>query len=300
MQRLAEICIRRPVFASMLILALMVVGAASWLNLAVDRFPAVDLPNVRVRTVLPGASPEEVEVQITERIEESINAVAGLNELRSVSGAGVSQVLPTFELGRDIDTATQDVRDRVAAVLRDLPAGTEPPLIAQDRQRLGARPDDGGLGRARRCASLPRSPTGGSGVRSSAPAGVGEVAVVGGLERAINIWIDADRLAAYRLPIGEVRAALAQPERRSPGREHHLTDHRADPPNVRSNHGSARFQRPGDQDRQRARRSGSATSAGPRTARKSSGRSRCSTACRRCSWRSAARAAPTPSRPSTR
>src|SRR5688500_18357795 len=114
MQRLAETCIRRPVFASMLIIALMVVGAASWLNLGVDRFPAVDLPSVRVRTVLPGASPEAVEIQITERVEESINAVAGLNELRSVSGAGVSQVLPTFELGRDIDAVTQEVRDRVA------------------------------------------------------------------------------------------------------------------------------------------------------------------------------------------
>ena len=216
MQKLAETCIRRPVFASMLIIALMVVGAASWLNLGVDRFPAVDLPSVRVRTVLPGASPEEVEIQITERVEESINAVAGLNELRSVSGAGVSQVLPTFELGRDIDAVTQEVRDRVAGVLRDLPPGTEPPLIAKidndsapvltiavsgDRTlRELTEIADRRIRRALERAS-----------------GVGEVAVVGGLERAINIWIDADRLAAYRLPIGEVRAALASQNADLPG-----------------------------------------------------------------------------------
>ena len=216
MQKFAEICIRRPVFASMLVLALMVVGAASWLNLAVDRFPSVDLPNVRIRTVLPGASPEEVEIQITERIEESINAVAGLNELRSVSGAGVSQVLPTFELGRDIDAVTQDVRDRVAAVLSDLPEGTEPPLIAKINND-----------------SAPILTVAVSGTRTlrelteiadrrirralERASGVGEVAVVGGLERAINIWIDADRLAAYRLPIGEVRAALASQNADLPG-----------------------------------------------------------------------------------
>ena len=114
MQKLAEICIRRPVFAAMLILALVVVGAASWLRMAVDRFPAVDLPNIRIRTNLPGASPEEVEVQITQPIEESTNAVSGLREMRSVTGSGVSLVLPTFELGRDIDAVAQDVRDRVA------------------------------------------------------------------------------------------------------------------------------------------------------------------------------------------
>ena len=76
MQKLAELCIRRPIFASMLIIGLMVVGAATWVNLAVDRFPAVDLPTIRVRTALPGASTEEAEVQLTERIEEAVNTVS--------------------------------------------------------------------------------------------------------------------------------------------------------------------------------------------------------------------------------
>ncbi|HLF49760.1 MAG TPA: efflux RND transporter permease subunit, partial [Methylomirabilota bacterium] len=77
MQKLAEICIRRPVFATMLILSLVVVGAVSWMRLGVDRFPVVDLPTVIIRTQLPGASAEEVEIQISQRIEEAVNTVAG-------------------------------------------------------------------------------------------------------------------------------------------------------------------------------------------------------------------------------
>src|ERR687891_2313295 len=101
MQKLAEICIRRPVFASMIILALVVVGAASYGGLGVDRFPSVDLPTVSVRTALPGASTEEVENQISQVIEEAVNTVEGVQELRSVSSAGNSFVIATFDLERD-------------------------------------------------------------------------------------------------------------------------------------------------------------------------------------------------------
>ncbi|HJX72769.1 MAG TPA: efflux RND transporter permease subunit, partial [Candidatus Deferrimicrobiaceae bacterium] len=131
MQKLAEICIRRPVFAAMLILALVVVGAASYVRLGVDRFPSVDLPTVSVRTQLPGASTEEVETEISKRIEEAVNTVEGIDELRSISGPGASIVIVTFHLNRDIDTAAQDVRDRVATVLRDLPEDATPPLISK-------------------------------------------------------------------------------------------------------------------------------------------------------------------------
>src|SRR5918912_2696008 len=116
MQKLAEICIKRPVFAAMIILALEVVGAASYFRLGVDRFPSVDLPTVSVRTSLPGASPEEVETEVSQKIEEVVNTVEGVQELRSISGSGSSFVIATFNLDRDIDTAAQDVRDRVATV----------------------------------------------------------------------------------------------------------------------------------------------------------------------------------------
>jgi hydrophobic/amphiphilic exporter-1 (mainly G- bacteria), HAE1 family len=105
MQKLAEICIRRPVFASMIILALVVVGATSYFRLGVDRFPSVDLPNVSVRTTLPGASPEEVETVVSQPIEEVVNTVEGIEELRSISGQGSSVVIATFNLNRDIDAA---------------------------------------------------------------------------------------------------------------------------------------------------------------------------------------------------
>src|SRR3954447_19584083 len=131
MQRLAEICIRRPVFATMLILALVVVGAASYFRLGVDRLPAVDLPTVSVRTTLPGAPPEQVETEVTEIIEEAVNTVEGIDELRSISGEGSSAIIATFDLSRDIDVAAQDVRDRVATVLRKLPDEVDPPVVSK-------------------------------------------------------------------------------------------------------------------------------------------------------------------------
>ena len=113
MRTLAAICIERPVFAAMLVLALVVVGGASFFRLGVDRFPSVDLPNVMVRTTLPGGSVEEVESQISDVLEEAVNRVEGISELRSVSAPGQSMLNVTFNLDRDIDTAAQDVRDRV-------------------------------------------------------------------------------------------------------------------------------------------------------------------------------------------
>ena len=131
MKKLASVCIERPVFAAMLILCLIVVGTASYTRLGVDRFPAMDLPSVFIRTQLPGASPEEVEVLISQQIEEAVNTVQGLDELRSISGAGSSIVIATFQLDRDIEAATQDVRDRIATVLARLPRDVRPPIVGK-------------------------------------------------------------------------------------------------------------------------------------------------------------------------
>src|SRR5687767_1821165 len=131
MQRLAEICIRRPVFAMMLLLTLVVVGIAAYNSLGVDRFPAVDVPIVRINARLAGASPAEMESQISQPIEEVVNTIEGIKELRSVNGSGASFVVATFDLDRDIDTAAQDVRDRVATVVRELPRDTLAPTISK-------------------------------------------------------------------------------------------------------------------------------------------------------------------------
>ena len=209
MQKLAEICIRRPVFAAMLILALVVVGGTSYLRLGVDRFPSVDLPTVSIRTQLPGASAEEVETGISKRIEEAVNTVEGIDELRSISGPGTSVVIVTFNLSRDIDTAAQDVRDRVATILKDLPDDATPPLVSKfdnDQQPVmtvalaGDRP-------LRELTELADKVVK---IRLERSAGVGEVRIVGGLERAVNVWVEADRLAAFGIPVTDVRDAIVR------------------------------------------------------------------------------------------
>ena len=216
MRKLAAICIERPVFAAMLVLALVVIGTASFFRLSVDRFPAVDLPNVMVRTSLPGASVEEVETQVSDVLEEAVNRVEGISELRSISAPGQSMVNVTFNLDRDIDTAAQDVRDRVGAVLRQLPNDVDPPMILKqdsDRAPVLAVALSGNLS-IRELTEIADKIVK---VRLERSAGVGEVSIIGGLARAVNIWIEADRLAAYQLPITEVRAALQQQNADLPG-----------------------------------------------------------------------------------
>src|SRR5437762_13597326 len=105
----------------MIVLALVVVGGASYFRLGVDRFPSVDLPTVTVRTELPGASTEEMETQVSQKIEEVVNTIQGINELRSISSPGNSLLIVTFDLKRNIDVAAQDVRDKVAIAIRNLP-----------------------------------------------------------------------------------------------------------------------------------------------------------------------------------
>src|SRR5436309_14366550 len=99
----------------MIVLFIVVVGVVSYFNLDVDKHPEVELPQISVRTFLPGDSPEELEVSATQVLEEAINTVEGLSELRSSSGQRTAGVFATFNLDRNIETATQDVRDRVAA-----------------------------------------------------------------------------------------------------------------------------------------------------------------------------------------
>src|SRR5919107_1802678 len=107
MRKLAEVCIQRPIFAAMLILSMCVVGVAAYFKLGVDRLPSVDLPTISVRTTLPGASPEEVETEVSQEIEEVVNTVEGIEELRSISGPGSSIIIATFNLKRDVDVAAQ-------------------------------------------------------------------------------------------------------------------------------------------------------------------------------------------------
>jgi HAE1 family hydrophobic/amphiphilic exporter-1 len=215
-QKLAEICIRRPVFASMIVLSLVVVGAASFFRLGVDRFPSVDLPTVSVRTNLPGASPQEVESLVTQQIEEVVNTVDGIDELRSISGQGTSFVIATFKLDRNLESAAQDVRDRVNSLGRNLPDDVTPPVV-QKFDNDSTPVVTISLSGDRSIREL--TELGDKTVRPQLErvSGVGQVLVVGGLDRAINIWIDAERLAAYEIPVTAVRSALTRQNADVPG-----------------------------------------------------------------------------------
>jgi HAE1 family hydrophobic/amphiphilic exporter-1 len=216
MQKLAEICIRRPVFAAMLVLALVVVGAASYMRLSVDRFPSVDLPTVNIRTTLRGASAEEVETEISQRVEAAVNTIEGIDELRSISGPGASNVSVTFSLSRDIDTAAQDVRDRVSAIARDLPTDADPPVITKADN--DAAPVItialSGPRKARELTELAEKTVKEQLERSR---GVGQVWVVGGLRRSINVWVNSHQLTSLGLPITAVRDAIARQNAEVPG-----------------------------------------------------------------------------------
>ncbi len=121
MHRLAALCVRRPVFASVLILSLVVVGVFSYFNLGVDRFPNVDFPFVTITTRLIGAAPEEIETEISDPIEEAVNTISGIDQLVSVSSEGTSVVTVNFLLEKDGDVAAQEVRDRVNRIVGQLP-----------------------------------------------------------------------------------------------------------------------------------------------------------------------------------
>src|SRR6266852_4098951 len=216
MQKLAEVCIRRPIFAVMLIMALVVVGGVSYTKLGIDRFPNVDLPIISVRTLLPGASPEEMESTVTRRIEDAVATVEGIDIMRSTSTESTSIVTVTFVLKRDIDLAAQDIRDAVATVISQLPKETKPPLIK--KLDTDASPV---VSLVLAGSKTPRElfEIADRAVRESIESvgGVGRVQVLGGQKRAINVWVDANRLAAYRIPIIQVRNAVARHNSDIPG-----------------------------------------------------------------------------------
>src|SRR5690606_6349092 len=108
MQWLARVCVQRPVFACVLMLVILVLGAAGYRGLGVDQFPNVDIPVVVVTTVSPGSAPEEIETDVTDKIEGAVNEISGVNDLTSISSEGVSQVIIMFDLEKDTDVAAQE------------------------------------------------------------------------------------------------------------------------------------------------------------------------------------------------
>ena len=216
MQWLAALCIKRPVFASVLILSLTVVGAFSFTQLGVDQFPKVDFPMIVVTTVQPGAAPEQIETEVTDKIEEAVNTISGIDELRSTSSEGVSLVMVSFVLEKDGDVAAQEVRDKVSAVMSRLPKTVQQPRI--DRFDPDAAP------------VISIALTANKPVRDvtefadkvlrrqlESVSGVGQVVVLGGRKQQVNVWLDADRMRAYNVTVNEISRALQAQNIEVPG-----------------------------------------------------------------------------------
>ncbi|MCX5894541.1 MAG: efflux RND transporter permease subunit [Proteobacteria bacterium] len=202
------IFIRRPVLASMVTALLLVLGLFSYRTLGVDLMPKIELPIVTITTVLRGASPEEIESQVTKPIEGVVNTIEGIDEMKSVSVEGISRITIRFVLERRVADAAQDVRDKVATVRGTLPEGTEASVIS--KLDFDAIP------------VLTLAVTGSRDMKEISEiarlkvkeaienvSGVGAVLPVGNWIRAVNVVLDLDKLQAYGISIARVKVALA-------------------------------------------------------------------------------------------
>src|SRR3990172_13038216 len=213
---LIEICVRRPVFATMLIVSLVVMGLASFRELGLDVFPKVDLPTVTVTTKLEGGSPEEIESNITKRIEEAVNTVNGIDELRSVTIEGQSQVFVTFILEKSIPEAANDVREKVSGIVWSFRPGTDAPVI--EKFDPDAFPIMGLVVSGKRS---PReiSEIADKRIKRQLETGkdIGARTLVGDRKREIQVVVDPFRLQSYGLSIQQVKTALQQQNVEIPG-----------------------------------------------------------------------------------
>ena len=214
--KLADVSIRRPVFATMMIMSLIVLGLFSYLKLNVDLYPDVDIPFVVITTVLPGAGPEQIETDVTKKIEDAVNPVEGVDYIQSISQENVSIVIIAFRLEINGKVAAQDVREKIAAVRGELPDNIEDPVI----QRYDP-------------ASFPIMSLTVSGNMSDKDIttftknvvkkrlenipGVGSVDLVGGAEREIQIEVNAAKLNAYNISIQDVIMSVGAQNVEIPG-----------------------------------------------------------------------------------
>lgn len=216
MQWLAELCVRRPVFAWVLILSLLTVGLFAFTRLGVDRFPNIDIPSVAITTRLPGAAPEQIETEVTDKIEEAVNTISGIDTLTSNSSEGVSQVIVSFVLEKDASVAAQEVRDKINRVIPLLPRTVIQPTVekldptaspvltvavtAQKPLREITEYADKVLRRQLESSD-----------------GVGQVLVIGGRKRQVNLWLNTDLLRAHNLTVNDVSRALQTQNVEIPG-----------------------------------------------------------------------------------
>src|SRR3954471_4150688 len=216
MQWLAEICVHRPVFATVIVMFLTVVGGFSFFTLGVDRFPKIDLPTISISTSNPGSAPEEMETEVTDVVEGAVSTVPGIDEMRSNSSKGSSNVTLTFNLDKDPDQAFQEIQQKISTVINRLPETADPPVVRK------SDPDSQPV--LMYSMSAPRSTIELNEMaqnliqkRIESADGVGEVVIFGGRPREIKIYIDPNRLRAYSLSVTDVSNAITAQNQELPG-----------------------------------------------------------------------------------
>lgn len=205
---LTRISIANPVFATMMMLAFMVVGLLATQRMQVEEFPDIDFPFVVISTTYAGASPEVVESDITEKIEEQINTIAGVKEIMSVSRQGMSQVIVQFDLNMSSDVAAQNVRDKLALVTPQFRDDVDDPIVAQfnpaDMPVLSVAFDSPRMGVGELSTFLQNDIS----KRLQTVSGVGRVDLLGNRPRQIRIALEPERMNAYRVSVNQVANAL--------------------------------------------------------------------------------------------
>ena len=211
-----DVCIRRPVFTLMLVLGPIVLGVASYARLGVELFPNVDVPVVVVTTTLKGASVDEMESAVTKLVEEAVNTVSGIDELRSTTREGFTQVVVGFKLEKNGDIAAQELRDKMSILLPRLPVGCDPPVV--EKFNLDAAPvvtlAVSGRRPLREITEIAKKQ-----IKEDLEAvyGVGACVLVGGQTRAVNVTVDPTLLRGRELSVEDVRQALLRQNLELPG-----------------------------------------------------------------------------------
>jgi len=228
--KLTEISVKRPVFATVMILALVVVGLVSYISLAVDQYPSVEMPVVAVTVLYPGAAPEQVESKVTQAVEEAVSEVAGVEHVTSTVSEGVSTTVIQFTMETNADAAAQNVRDKLGGVQANLPEDAKAPIIARfdpSDTPIMSIALTGDVTQRELTVLAEDVIT----KRLKAVNGVASVEVKGGLDREIQIQLDGNKMSAYSLTVPEVLNSLRNENIDAPGGKvtdgQHKTDLRA-------------------------------------------------------------------------
>ena len=214
--KLADVSIQRPVLATVMVGALAVFGMSAYPQIGVDLFPSVEFPFAAVTAIYPGADPETIESKILEKLEEHIGSVSGIDMMQSTAQENVGTVVVQFVLERDADQAVQDVRDKVALAMRELPADLEPPIV--QKFDIGAAPimtvAVGGNLSPRELTAIADDVVK---AKIQTINGVGGVELVGQSEREVHVWLKPAALEQFGLAASDVLQALAMQNVEIPG-----------------------------------------------------------------------------------